>query len=53
MSLRVPDSLVALAVTVVGAPLVWRGLASGDAGLEVVFFPVLAAAFAARAVTRR
>ena len=53
MSPRVPDSLLALTATVIGAPLVWRGLASGDAGLELVFFPVLAAAFAARAVTRR
>ena len=53
MSPRVPDSLLALAAAVVGAPLVWRGLASGEAGLELVFFPVLAAAFATRAVTRR
>jgi len=50
---RLPDSLLALAVTVAGAPLVWRGLASGDSGLELVFFPVLAAAFATRAVIRR
>ena len=53
MTLRLPDSLVALAVTVVGAPMVWRSLASNDAGLEVVFFPVLTAAFATRAVARR
>lgn len=53
MRSRLPDSLIALAVTVVGAPMVWRSLASSDAGLEVVFFPVLAAAFATRAVTRR
>ena len=53
MSSRLPDSLIALAVTVVGAPMVWRSLASSDAGLELVFFPVLAAAFATRAVTRR
>ena len=53
MRSRLPDSLVALAVTVVGAPMVWRGLAGRDAGLEVGFFPVLAAAFATRAVTRR
>ena len=47
------DTLVALFVTAVGAPLVYKGVATGDPGLEVVFFPVLALAFGARAITRR
>ena len=49
----VKDSLVALLVTAVGAPLVYKGVATGDPGLELVFFPVLAIAFGARAVSRR
>ena len=47
------DTLVALLVTAVGAPMVYKGVATGDPGLEVVFFPVLALAFGARAMTRR
>ncbi len=46
-------ALVLLLVAFVGLPQVWAGLQSGDLGVEVVFYPVLGAAFGWLTVTRR
>ena len=45
--------LVVLLVAVLGAPQVWEALRSGSFGLEVVFYPVLGAAFGYHAVMGR
>ena len=45
--------LVVLLVTVLGGPQVWDALRSGDVGLELLFYPVLAAAFGYHVVAGR
>ena len=45
--------LVVLCVVVVGLPQVWQRAESGGFGVEMVFYPVLGAAFGYLAVLRR
>jgi hypothetical protein len=45
--------LLVLLIVVLGTPQVWADLHSSELGLESVFFPVLAVAFACLAVSQR
>ncbi len=46
-------TVVLILVAVIGLPRVWAALSSGDAGVDLLFYPVLLGAFGYLAVSRR